>query len=156
MPDDMCQTTEWTGWSECSTTCGKGYELRTRRFLNRMGRKKCPHVDTTERRSCAGTEATCPGGDRPEAETRVLANPDCAVTSWSDWSPCSVSCGKPEIYRLRPWRSRLVPHTTYSTNNMGQKCEGNCGLWVPNEIIQKTYPENLKKIKNGCRLGVTC
>ena len=102
MPDDMCQTTEWTGWSECSTTCGKGYELRTRRFLNRMGRKKCPHVDTTERRSCAGTEATCPGGDRPEAETRVLANPDCAVTSWSDWSPCSVSCGKPEIYRLRP------------------------------------------------------
>ena len=106
MPDDMCQTTEWTGWSECSTTCGKGYELRTRRFLNRMGRKKCPHVDTTERRSCAGTEATCPGGDRPEAETRVLANPDCAVTSWSDWSPCSVSCGKPEIYRLRPWRSK--------------------------------------------------
>ena len=92
LPDDMCQTTEWTGWSECSTTCGKGYELRTRRFLNRMGRKKCPHVETTERRSCAGSEATCPG--TPEAETRVLANPDCAVTSWSDWSPCSVSCGK--------------------------------------------------------------
>ena len=92
MPDDMCQTTDWTGWSECSTTCGKGYELRTRRFLNRMGRKKCPHVETTERRSCAGSEATCPG--TPEAETRVLANPDCAVTSWSDWSPCSVSCGK--------------------------------------------------------------
>jgi len=101
LPDDMCQTTEWTGWSECSTTCGKGYELRTRRFLNRMGRKKCPHVDTTERRSCAGTEATCPGGDRPEAETRVLANPDCAVTSWSDWSPCSVSCGKGLKVRTR-------------------------------------------------------
>ena len=92
LPDDMCQTTEWTGWSECSTTCGKGYELRTRRFLNRMGRKKCPHVETTERRSCAGSVATCPG--TPEAETRVLANPDCAVTLWSDWSPCSVSCGK--------------------------------------------------------------
>ena len=29
---------------------------------------------------------------------------------------------------------------------MGQKCEGNCGLWVHNEIIKKIYPENLKKI----------
>ena len=28
---------------------------------------------------------------------------------------------------------------------MGQKCEGNCGLWVFNEILKKTYPENLKK-----------
>ena len=28
---------------------------------------------------------------------------------------------------------------------MGQKCEGNCGLWVLNEIIKKIYPENLKK-----------
>ena len=29
---------------------------------------------------------------------------------------------------------------------MGQKCEGNCGLWVHIEIIKKIYPENLKKI----------
>ena len=29
---------------------------------------------------------------------------------------------------------------------MGQKCEGNCGLWVLNEIIKKKYSENLKKI----------
>jgi hypothetical protein len=29
---------------------------------------------------------------------------------------------------------------------MGQKCEGNCGLWVLNEIIKKKlYPENLKR-----------
>ena len=37
-------------------------------------------------------------------------------------------------------------HTVYTRNNMGQKCEGNCGLWVLNEILKKTYPENLKKI----------
>ena len=29
---------------------------------------------------------------------------------------------------------------------MGQKCEGNCGLFVLNEIIKGKYPENLKKI----------
>ena len=36
-------------------------------------------------------------------------------------------------------------HTIYTRNNMGQKCEGDCGLWVLNEILKKTYPENLKK-----------
>ena len=29
---------------------------------------------------------------------------------------------------------------------MGQKLESNCGLRVLNEMIKKTYPENLKKI----------
>ena len=96
LPDDMCATTEWTGWSECSTTCGKGYELRTRRFLNRMGRKKCPHVDTTQRQNCAGAVATtCP----ESPNINVLASPDCAVTSWSQWSPCSVSCGNSNFSR---------------------------------------------------------
>ena len=46
-------------------------------------------------------------------------------------------------------------HTIYTRNNMGQKCEGNFGLWVLNEILKKTYPENLEK-NRGCRLGVTC
>ena len=42
--------------------------------------------------------------------------------------------------------SEYTVHTIYSRNNMGQKCEGNCGLWVLNEILKKTYPESLKKI----------
>ena len=28
---------------------------------------------------------------------------------------------------------------------MDQTCEGNCGLWVLNEMIKKMYPGNLKK-----------
>ena len=30
-------------------------------------------------------------------------------------------------------------HTIYIRNNVGQKYEGNCGLWVLNEIIRKIY-----------------
>ena len=37
-------------------------------------------------------------------------------------------------------------HTIYSRNNMGQKCEGSCGLWALNKIIENKYPENLKTI----------
>ena len=32
---------------------------------------------------------------------------------------------------------------------MGQKCEGNCGFWVLNEIILKKYHENFKKIEGA-------
>ena len=42
-------------------------------------------------------------------------------------------------------------HTTYSRNNMRQKCEGDCGLWVLNEINKERYPENMKKI-----VGTVC
>ena len=40
----------------------------------------------------------------------------------------------------------VASHTTYTRINMGQKCEGNCGLWVLNEILKKTNPENLEII----------
>ena len=40
----------------------------------------------------------------------------------------------------------IPPHTAYSWNIMCQKWEGDCGLWVSNEIILKKYVENLKKI----------
>ena len=41
---------------------------------------------------------------------------------------------------------RLVIHTPYSWNIMCHKSEGNCGLWVLNEITLKKYAESLKKI----------
>ena len=52
------------------------------------------------------------------------------------------------IYFSMQWRQikAWADHTTYSRNNIGQKCEGNCGLWVLNEIIKRMYPESLKKI----------
>lgn len=91
----MCATSEWSRWSECSTTCGKGFKSRTRRFFNRMGRKKCPHVETMEKSHCAGDTAVCPeyqGG--PNGPNDPENDPHCGVTSWSEWSPCSVSCGE--------------------------------------------------------------
>ena len=47
---------------------------------------------------------------------------------------------------IHPGLRHVPSHTIYIRNNMGQKCEGNCGLWVLHEILKKTYPENLKKI----------
>ena len=33
-------------------------------------------------------------------------------------------------------KSKFPDHTIYTRINMGQKCEGNWGLWVLNEIIK--------------------
>ena len=55
---------------------------------------------------------------------------------------CESQSANPEIEIVLDLHSR----TTNSRNNMGQKCEGNCGFRVLNEMIKKVYPENLKKI----------
>lgn len=117
--DPLCETTEWGEWSECSNTCGPGLRMRTRRFRDHRGRKRCPLVSLVEKEKCM--EPPCP----PGTEERI--DPLCKVrgfffffffffhddlqnrrrrrrfkvTDWSDWSPCSASCGKGVKLRTR-------------------------------------------------------
>ncbi|XP_076676600.1 extracellular matrix protein f-spondin [Andrena cerasifolii] len=89
----FCETTEWGAWSECSSSCGIGLKMRTRRFKDRMGRKRCPHVFLVEKEKCM--EPPCSAGLEEQVD------PTCKVTEWSDWSPCSASCGKGVKLRTR-------------------------------------------------------
>lgn len=65
--------------------------MRNRFFVDSMGMKKCPHVSIVEKEKCMGPPCT-------QVEVK---DPMCPTTDWSDWSPCSASCGKGVKFRQR-------------------------------------------------------
>ncbi|KAF8771040.1 spondin-1-like [Argiope bruennichi] len=96
-----CRTSEWGEWSDCSVTCGKGLRNRSRKYLDNRARKSCT-LELMEKETCM--KAPCAPTPRP-------VDPKCPVTHWSEWSPCTVTCGtgykvRTRLY-LRPASSNM-------------------------------------------------
>jgi hypothetical protein len=85
-----CAYGAWTSWqsSTCSVTCGNGLLTRTRSVTTSEScGGSCAHA-TSDTRAC--TQPAC-------SEPAV----DCSVSTWSQWSSCSVTCGSGMMSRLR-------------------------------------------------------
>ncbi|MBU38166.1 MAG: hypothetical protein CMA59_01430, partial [Euryarchaeota archaeon] len=74
-----CVVTEWSGWGECSTTCGDGESQRTREITTEAadGGAEC-EGELSETQTCKITE--CPV--------------DCVAGEWTAWSACTATCGE--------------------------------------------------------------
>lgn len=72
-----CQVSDFTGWTECSLSCGGGEQTRTRVVDVNVayGGTVCPALSELQR--C--NEHECPV--------------DCVLSSWTGWSGCTHSCG---------------------------------------------------------------
>ncbi|KAF3840355.1 hypothetical protein F7725_019072 [Dissostichus mawsoni] len=76
---------EWSPWSLCSSTCGRGYRSRTR--------------------ICAPPQFGGDACDGPEKQTKFCNIAVCPVdgvwNEWSNWSSCSASCSNGTTQRTR-------------------------------------------------------
>ena len=81
-----CQTTNWSGWTSCTKTCGSGNQQRTKQIVSGTanGGKACP--STIESRAC--NVVNCPI--------------DCVEKGWGLWTPCTKTCGGGNRKRTNP------------------------------------------------------
>lgn len=82
-----CRYTEWSDWTSCSSSCGKGIRTRIRSYKNdRYAQSGCSSNELMEKEICL---AEC------------SANVTCYTRDWSVWSRCSVDCGQGKRKRTR-------------------------------------------------------
>lgn len=79
-----CVYTPWSDWSDCPVTCGISQSVR-KRFLQSASATSCDSF-MMETSKCM-TSSSC-----------VSA---CAYSDWSDWMPCSTSCGVGDTMRKK-------------------------------------------------------
>ncbi|CAF1010447.1 unnamed protein product, partial [Rotaria sordida] len=113
-----CQFEPWSNWTSCSVTCG-GDGIQTR------SRGKIPAVG--DGKDCVG----------PETESQPCTSPPCIgaclTTDWTDFTPCSKSCGLGSQLRTRSFISQQ-PNCTDSLIEVRDCNIGCCpvdGSWSP-------------------------
>ncbi|CAJ1370240.1 unnamed protein product [Effrenium voratum] len=96
-----CDMSDWSQWSDCSTSCGPGVVGRQRDIASaaQYGGEECTN-ETYEEKYCS--RDTCPV--------------DCQWSDWQDWHACSVSCGTGSSYRMRLIQTPML--------HGGRDCEG--------------------------------
>ncbi|XP_044730866.1 spondin-1-like isoform X3 [Chrysoperla carnea] len=120
--DPYCQLTEWSEWSSCSATCGEGTRTRDRTYVHRNGQKLCtkgkyflPVLQDNEQ--CTGEKGECDENENVE----VYEKEGCEMSLWTNWTPCSKSCGKgiktrrrTKFERFDSYPHRRSPHRRHT------------------------------------------
>ncbi|CAH0663486.1 unnamed protein product [Chilo suppressalis] len=111
----------WSSWSFCNTTCGPGYQHRSR-ICQYIDDDNVTYDKTTQSQKvildmseCKGSEVDKRRCNMPPCEEPVVAR----WSTWSPWSSCSASCGSGTQARTRKC---MTTRPCYGTNVQIRKC----------------------------------
>ncbi|KAJ6665123.1 hypothetical protein lerEdw1_005354 [Lerista edwardsae] len=102
-----CLVTEWGEWDECSASCGMGMKKRHRMIKMTPADGSMCKAETTEAEKCM----------MPECHTIP-----CMLSPWSEWSDCSVTCGKGMRTRQRMLKSAAELGDCNEELEQAEKC----------------------------------
>ncbi|RLV95868.1 hypothetical protein DV515_00012728 [Chloebia gouldiae] len=119
-----CELTEWSQWSECNTSCGKGHMIRTRmiKIEPQFGGTACP--ETIQRTKCRVRKCLRGAGmekrrwkearEKRRSEQAKKTLDICRMKPWTAWTECSTLCGGgiQERYMMVKKRSKSTQFTS--------------------------------------------
>ncbi|CAH1403032.1 unnamed protein product [Nezara viridula] len=111
---------QWSDWSECSSSCGVGVQVKTRKCLGEDNGITSEYIHY-KNSSCSG----------PDSKNRSCNFHACPIngnwSDWGDWSDCSSTCG--EGLQRRTRRCNNPPPSNGGDDCFGESYEEkNCGI----------------------------
>ncbi|XP_016981246.1 spondin-1 [Drosophila rhopaloa] len=150
-----CAVHPWNEWSNCSTRCGQGYSQRQRSYKNpSLAVSFNCNLRLEEMRQCQGTQCGA-GEEELEAEEPGLgmespqgggSTAECQLSNWSEWSPCSKTCGRGSSTRSRDYinsqaRQRCLSVMRLPMEETRQCIGSDCGGTIPDNGELDALPD---------------
>uniref|UniRef100_A0A8C2ZGT8 Spondin-1 n=1 Tax=Cyclopterus lumpus TaxID=8103 RepID=A0A8C2ZGT8_CYCLU len=89
-----CMVSEWSEWSECNKSCGKGHTIRTRmvKLEPQFGGGACP--ETIQRKKCKIRKCRTKRRRRGKQGRDAAAEEQtgCRMRPWTAWTDCTKPC----------------------------------------------------------------